>query len=376
MLKILKQLNTNLNLLQSLTRKIKPLPLKIKALINYLKQRKLLTATIVIVLVISSIIGYNKLKPQPIEEKYQLATAEIRDIKKIVNASGTIKSQTEANLRFQTSGQLVWVNVKKGDSVTKWQAIAGLDTRELEKTLVKYLRDYSKERHDFEEDIGVTYDQDNIALTDTIRRVLEKNQWDLDKAILDVELKNIALKYATLVSPIDGVITRIDSPVGGVNITPATAIFTVVDPANLTFEAEIDELDIGFIQLNNSAELILDAYPDEPIPLIVDSIDFSSTTDSGGSTIFIVKFNLSNPDLNKYRVGMNGEINVIVNQEDNVLVVPTETVSETDSPTIQLVEHDQIINQPVTTGLVTDDYTQITSGLNPGDTIVVYQKKD
>ena len=365
-IKALKQLNTNLNLLQSLTKKL-------KALFAWLKQRKLLTTVLTIIIIIITITAYQKLKPQPLEKKYQLATAEITDIKKIVNASGTIKSQTEVDLRFQTSGQLAWVNVKKGDLVKKWQDIAALDTSELHRTLVKYLRDYSKERNDFEEDLQQTY-RDTV-ITDSIKRILEKNQWDLDKAVLDVELKNIALKYATLVSPIDGVITRIDAPVAQTNITPATAIFTIVDPINLAFEAEIDEIDIGSLALFQPAELLLDTYPEEPLQLQVDSIDFSSTTDSGGSTVFIVKFNLLNPDLNKYRVGMNGEINITVSQKNSVLAVPTEALSETDPPTVQLVTNGQIIDQPVATGITTDDLTEINSGLSPGDTIILYQKK-
>ena len=89
-----------------------------------------------------------------------------------------------------------------------------LDTRELQKKLQKALKDYMKERWDFEqerENYGITTDNlDSYTLSNEVRRILEKNQFDLDKAVLDVELKDIALKYATLISPISGIVTHID----------------------------------------------------------------------------------------------------------------------------------------------------------------------
>jgi macrolide-specific efflux system membrane fusion protein len=74
-----------------------------------------------------------------------------------VQSSGKTKADTSAELKFQTSGKLAWVNVKEGDAVEAYQAIAGLDPREVQKTLEKALRDYSSERNDFEEMWRVTY---------------------------------------------------------------------------------------------------------------------------------------------------------------------------------------------------------------------------
>ena len=84
---------------------------------------------------------------------------------------------------------------QRRDRVKAYQAIAQLDSREVQKNLEKVLRDYSAERNDFEEMWRVTYKgikDPQTALTDTVKRILEKNQWDLEKAVLDVELKHLA----------------------------------------------------------------------------------------------------------------------------------------------------------------------------------------
>ncbi|MBU1323382.1 efflux RND transporter periplasmic adaptor subunit, partial [Patescibacteria group bacterium] len=319
MLKFLSKLNTNLNLLQALSKKLTGFG-------KFLKTRKLLTVFLLLVIILSGFFGYKKFGPKKISDLYEL-----------------IKSQSQVDLKFQTSGQLTWVNVQEGDFVKKWQAIAGLDQQELKKNLQKYLLDFSKERADFDEDLKVTY-LDKV-LTDTISRILQKNQYDLDKAVLDVELKDIALKYSTLVSPLTGIVTHIDVPLAGVNITPAAAVFTVADPDHLEFEAIIDEVDIGLIKLSQSARLTLDAYPDEIINLTVDSINFNSSLDSSGSTVFLVKFRVENNPDQKFKLGMNGEVTITVAEKANVLAVPLSSILENGTATVQLVKDNTLINQ-------------------------------
>jgi RND family efflux transporter MFP subunit len=365
MLKFLRKLNTSINLLKALAKKL-------KALIAYLKQRKLLTAFIIIVIIILGFTAYNRLVPKPPEKVYELTTVKKQAITQTVIASGTIHSETEIKLKFQTSGQMVWIGVREGDYVQKWQALASLDQRKLRKNLENELRDYSKERNDFEEALRVTY-QDTI-ITDTAKRILEKNQWDLEKAVLDVEIEDITLKLATIISPIDGIVTKIDVPVAGVNITPTTAYFTIADPQNLVFKAQIDETDISLLSASQSAELILDAYPDEPISVVVNSIDFSASTDSSGSTVFIARFKLINDLSQKFRLGMNGEAIITVAEKQDILTIPYQALIEDETTTVKVVKDKKIIEQEVTTGISNEDYIEITSGLQENDTIVVTKK--
>jgi membrane fusion protein, macrolide-specific efflux system len=366
MIKALKKINTNWNLLNSLVKKI-------KNLLAFLKRKKLFTGFLILLLIFISYSSYQKFRPKSPEELYVLQVVKKKDLTQTVSASGSIQSETQVDLKFQTAGQLSWVGVKEGDYVNQWQAIASLDQRALKKTFEKYLYDYSKERNDFEEAKQETYGE-GTDITDTIKRILQKNQWDLSKAVLDVELYDITVKYSTLVTPIKGVVTHIDNPVAGVNITAATSVFTVADPASLEFVAKVDEVDIGDLEASQSAQIILDTYPDEPIDTYISSIDFASSTDSSGSTIYLVKFKIQNPDLSHYRLGMNGEVIITTSQKEDVITVPYQSLLENGDTQVQVIENDEVVKTKVTTGIVGEDDVEITSGLNSGQTIVVSKK--
>ncbi len=294
-------------------------------------------------------------------------------ITKTVSASGKVGSEEEVELKFQASGLLTWVGVKEGDAVQAGQTIAQLDTRELQKNLEKYLRDYSSERNDFEEARRNTYNtlDPNKALTDTIKRVLEKNQWDLDKAVLDVELKDIALKFATLTTPIDGIITEIDTPVSGVNITPATAVFKIANPDKMIFKANIDEADIGGATPNLLAKITLDAYPGQEFDGNVKKIDFASTPTSGGGTAFLTEISLPKNDNLKFKVGMNGDADVILESKNDVIAVSSEAVFKKNGlDYVWLIKNGRVSAKEISVGLTTDDQTEIKEGLSAGDKVV------
>lgn len=249
---------------------------------------------------------------------------------KTVASSGKTKATRTAELKFQTSGKLTWVGVKEGDRVNAYQAIARLDVREVQKNLEKALRDYSSQRNDFEEMWRVTYKgtkDPQTALTDTVKRILEKNQWDIEQAVTDVELKHLSVEYASLVTPIAGIVTRVDTPVAGVNITPATAVFEVVDPDSLVFEASVDEVDVGVVALGSEATVMLDAYPNTPFAGNISSIAYAAKASSGGATVFPVEIAIASPS-SPLRIGLNGDVSIRTSTLPDALVVPAEAIRE------------------------------------------------
>lgn len=311
-------------------------------------------------------------------KKKEVATAKVekKSLQKVVSASGKVRPEKEVNLKFQASGRLAWVKVQEGDPVEQWQAIAGLDQRELQKNLEKELRDYSNERWDFAQDRETHHvsadDLDSYTLTNEVRRLLEKNQFDLEKTVLDVELKDIALKYATLITPIAGIVTRVDTPVAGVNITPATAVFSVADPDEVVFEANVDEADVALIKEGQKAILALDAYPEEEIEVRVGEISFTAITTRGGGTAFPVKFILPENQNLKFKLGMNGDAEIIIQEKANVLVIPSEAVIQRkDKFYVWMVKDGLAHKQEVKLGLEADLEIEVLKGLSEENQIIV-----
>jgi len=345
-----------------------------KRIFDWLKKHKKLTAIILAIFIV--VVGFPPVKKNVLtkpEQKYETTKVQKEDLTETVSASGTIQAENQVDLKFQTSGLLTWVGVKEGDKVQKWQAIASLDKRELEKNLIKTLRDYSKERWDFEEINKVTY-KDQV-INDTIKRILEKNQFDLDKAIADVEIKDIAMKLATLITPIAGIVTHIDTPVAGVNITPATAVFTVADPTKMKFVANIDEADIGKVKSDQKATITLDAYSDQKFEATVEKIAFAAVATKGGGTAYPVEMVLpENKDL-QFKVGMNGDLDITIAGEKNILALPSEAIKEKDNKKfVKIIDGRQIKEVEIQTGLTTETKTQITQGLNEGTTVIIRAK--
>lgn len=292
---------------------------------------------------------------------------------KTIQSSGKTKAKKAVELKFSTSGKLTWVGVKEGDHVQAYQAIASLDSREVQKNLEKALRDYSAQRNDFEQTWRMTYKgtkDPQTAFTDTVKRILEENQWDLEKAVLDVELKHLAVEYATLVTPIAGIVTHIDMPYAGVNITPATAVFEVLDPDTLIFEAAIDEIDVGKLALNMDATISLDAFPNQTFPGKISFIAYAAQTSSGGATVFPVEISITSAP--GVRVGMNGDVSIATAQQNDALVVPLEAIREDEKGSYVYRKAGKTYEKrPVILGQQNDTVAIVTDGLSEGDEVVV-----
>ncbi|MBI3956256.1 efflux RND transporter periplasmic adaptor subunit [Candidatus Gottesmanbacteria bacterium] len=323
-------------------------------------------------------IAYQKQQANVTKSSVKTAVVRRTMFEKTITSSGKTKAKKSVELKFQTSGRLTWVGVKEGDTVQQYQAIAKLDVREVQKNLENELRDYAKQRNDFEEMWRVTYKgikDPSDALTDTVKRILEKNQWDLEKAVLDVEIEHLSVEFATLVSPIAGIVTRVDMPVAGVNITPATAVFEIVDPDSLVFEASVDEVDVATIAIGRKTTVTLDAYPSDPFTGSVTKIAFAAKTSSGGATVFPVEVAIATSSA--VRVGMNGDVAITVDTQGDALVIPAEAVQEAEKGSFVYRKEGKTYKKtPIEVGARNDEEVVVQSGLTEGDEVVVKGFKD
>lgn len=282
--------------------------------------------------------------------------------------SGEITGEEHVTLRFQTSGHLAWVGVKEGDYVKKYQTIASLDQRTVRKNLQKDLNDYLTARWNLDQASRDTY-KDQV-ITDPIKRIIDKYQFDLNNSVLDVEIQNLAIEYSNLVSPIEGLVVRVDSPSAGVNITPSQAEFEIVNPKTVYFSATADQSDVVALAEKMKGTLILDAYPDASLSGIINNISFIPKTGETG-TVYSIKFVFPSDNSDyKYRIGMTGDVTFTVRSKNDVLYIPTKFIKTGSGKKYVMVKRngkDLKIN--ISTGMETDTDTEITSGLSTGETV-------
>lgn len=324
---------------------------------------------IILVIILAGSYGVNYVYSQNKQvKKQEFAKVQKGTLAEKLTISGKIDAEEHVILRFQTSGRLAWVGVKEGDRVKKYQSIASLDVRELQKTLQKYLNTYMQERNDFDDTTKDDYK--NKAITDPIRRILENAQLDLENSVLDVELKDLALKYAYLNTPIEGLVIKITTPYAGVNITPAGSEFEIVNPETIYFSALADQTEVTKLHEAMAGKLILDSYPDETFTGTIRNISFTPKAGETG-TVYEVKlqFNQGNSDY-RYKLGMTGDLEFTTSENQDVLYLPVKFVKKNGNGEYVTVEREgKQVKQPVTTGMETDDSIEILSGVSEGETV-------
>lgn len=295
-------------------------------------------------------------------------------LKEELSLSGKIDAEEQATLRFQSSGRLTWVGVKEGDYVKKYQGIASLDQRDLKNRLTKYLNTYVKSRLDFDQTKD-DYWNKQYDLSETIRksaqRILEKNQYDLNNAVLDVEYQDLSVEYANLSTPIEGIVVRVNSPYAGVNITPSQAEFEIVNPKTVYFSASADQTEVVKLKEKMKGRIVLDSYEDKELGGEIEKISFVPKTGETG-TVYEIKiyFNEDNSDY-KYRLGMTGDVSFILKEKKNAIAVPSSYIkSDRKGKFVYKKVNDKKEKFYIKTGEEIDDKVEVIEGIKDGDLIL------
>lgn len=339
----------------------------IKKSVSFIKRRWKLVLILVIAL---AGIGFWVVRSQA-NNKVEIVTEKPTrgTLTKTLEVSGVVDAKEKAQLRFIAGGKIVYIGAKEGDFVKKNQTIATIDRASLQKQLQQDLNNYKKERLDFDVDAK---ENDAADLELRERKELEKNQLDLDNSVLNVEIQSLAISNTWLSAPFAGLLTKSPASVTGVQLL-STDVFEVVNPSSLVFRAAVDEADIANVKIGQTALINLDAYPDDEVTTGVEYIAYTSSQSSSG-TIFIVELSMPEvTDLNYFRIGMNGDVAITLEEKEDVLSVPLDATIERDDKTyVEIKKSDGTTEErEIKIGLETDDRVEVTEGLSEEDDVVI-----
>lgn len=332
---------------------------------HYLKFWHLPKKIWLIGLILLIIIGFI-FRPKSISPtKYEYSDAKTTTLEQIVTGSGILTGKDSTNLQFKISGKIVSLPVTKGDTVKKGQLIASLDTQDLSIALQQAennLRDkqaiVTKVLDDVKDsDTSETFTE---AQTRTTAEVARDNAYD------GVKAARRAFQDAVITTPISGIITQL--PVkSGTNITAGQLVAEIVDFSEKVFLVDIDEYDISKVQVGMPAKITLNSYPDQIFNGTVSEIAPSTKTTSSGATVVEVKITLD-PNLQPIK-GLNGQADIITRSKPNVLAIPIDSLRQDN--TVLLKTDTGFRTQAVTPGESSDSQVEITSGLQPGDQVML-----
>ncbi len=197
-------------------------------------------------------------------------------------------------------------------------------------------------------------------------------QATLEAAQIAVEQAQSNLAKASIVAPFDGVVSAVNYAAGDTTGSGSNAAVTVVNPSDLEVQVTVAEVDMPKIKLGETAQMTLDAVPGKTYNAKVVRIDPVGTI-TQGVVNYPITVAITDPD-SSIAPGMTANLNVVVDQRQNVLMIPLRAVhTQGNQKTATVLYKDQTIQAPITTGLANDQYVEVTSGLRAGDVVVLNQ---
>lgn len=335
---------------------------------------------------------------------YETTVVTKRDISNSVTATGTIEPVTEVEVGTQVSGIIDKIYVDYNSVVKKGQLIAEMDKVTLESELASAKASYEGCKAEYE------YQQKNYARSKNLHEKELISDTDYELAVYNYEMAKSSfhsseaalakaernLSYATITSPIDGVV--IDRAVEAGQTVAAgfetpTLFYIAADLSQMQVVADVDEADIGEVKEGQRCTFTVDAYPNDVFEGKVtqirlgssNSTNSSSTTTSESVVTYEVVISAQNPEL-KLKPRLTANIFIYTIDRPNVLSVPAKALRFT--PEVPLISEEDTINDidskykvwtksgnvftahAVEVGISNGVYTEITSGIDEGTEII------
>lgn len=333
--------------------------MKIPAILSLNKKK----IVILFILGLVLFLGFNIFTGQK-QTPLQFASVKKQDIKTTVSASGSLTGKNTANLKFKSSGRLIFLNVSPGDIVFAGQMIAGLDTQDLNialKQAQNTLRDKQAVAEKILDDVK-DHDKDETFTQKQNRTTAEVAR---DNAFDSVKENQRDFQDRVIISPVNGLVTQV-SQIVGQNVSSSDLIAQVVETADILFDAKVDEADLGLVSPGFEAEITLDAYPDKIFKARVVQIIPAVKTTSQGASVVTARIKLENLEFG-FINGLTGQASIISKEATNVLTIPQEALREDNTVILSA----NLRPQKIVPGIKSDTDVEIKEGLKEGDHVLL-----
>lgn len=288
-----------------------------------------------------------------------VGTASVGSAASASSASFEYKSSKQLVAKY--TGELETLTVKEGDRVTDGQIVGEFK----------------------ETDIQDQIDAAAISLSNS--KLALRNAQDSLQRTVD------SLDDYTITSPIDGTVIEKNYKAGD-NVDPSTTstsgaaayMAVIYDMSRLTFDINVDELDVVKLQVGQKVRFTADALEGQTFTGVVEKVNINGTTVSGSTTYPVtVAVDGDGTALAESGLypGMNVSANIIVDEVGSVLCVPVDAVSRNDTVLVagegavdekgNIVDPTKLVEREVTLGRNNADYIEILSGLTEGETVYI-----
>ncbi len=327
---------------------------------------------------------------------FETAKVERTTIRSSITATGTIEPVTSVTVGTQVSGIVSKLYVDYNSVVKKGQVIAELDKTNLTSELKTAQANLSSAQS------TLNYEQTNYNRYQTLynKGLVSADEYETAKLSYlkakeqvntsreSVRKAETNLGYATITSPIDGVVlskaVEEGQTVAASFNTPE--LFTIAqDLTDMRVIADIDEADIGGVKEGQRVSFTVDAFPDDHFEGQVTQVRQQATTESNVVTYEVV-ISAPNNDL-KLKPGLTANVTIFTLEKADVLAVPAkairfmpneallsegQTIEDVDAPQKVWTQEGQTFKaHKVETGTTNGLMTEIVSGISEGTDVLV-----
>ena len=360
-----------------------------------MKNKKLWIAVGVVAV---AVIAYFLLSGGEKEEKVAFETAKVEqgNIQTTITATGTIEPVTSVTVGTQVSGIVSKLYVDYNSVVKKGQVIAELDKTNLISELNTARANLTSAQSSATYELSnynrykTLYDKGLVSANEYESALLsyQKAKEQVNTARESVQKAQTNLGYATITSPIDGVVLS-KSVEEGQTVAASfntPELFTIAqDLTDMRVIADIDEADIGGVKEGQRVSFTVDAFPDDKFEGEVTQVRQQATTESNVVTYEVV-ISARNNDL-KLKPGLTANVTIFTLEKNGVLVAPAkalrfmpneaflekgQTIDDVEAPTkLWTKEGNTFKAHKVETGTTNGVLTEITSGISAGTEVLV-----
>ncbi|MFI3331213.1 MAG: efflux RND transporter periplasmic adaptor subunit [Rikenellaceae bacterium] len=301
-----------------------------------MKKKKIILALIIIALVAGGVYFFLPNKATATAQSWTFSPVTSENIVKSITATGTIEPVTSVDVGTQVSGIVTTVYVDYNSVVKKGQVIAELDksTLTLDLDNNKFSLAEAQAELDYETAnytrVKALYENKLVSSQEYEAQLytFTKAKNSVESAKISVQRSEINLGYATIYSPIDGVVLSKDieegQTVASSYSTPT--LFTVAaDLTDMRVIADIDEADIGEVREGLRVSFTVDAYINDTFEGIVTQVRQEATIESNVVTYEVV-ISAANPDL-KLKPGLTASVEVFTLDLKCDAVVPASALT-------------------------------------------------
>ena len=264
-----------------------------------------------------------------------------------ISATGTLEPVDQVEVGTQVSGDISKIYVDFNSKVEKGQVIAELDKSKLKATLTQAEIAYKSAQTDFKFKESTYNRVKKLSESNSASAVeLETAEYNMTSAKLalersenEVNQAKLNLSYATIKSPISGVVLKRAVEVGqtvAASMSTPTLFVIAKDLSLMKVMADVDEADIGQVKAGQRVEFTVDAFQNDKFSGTVQEVRLSPTTTSNVVTYTVV-ISAENPD-QKLLPGMTATCTIVTQEIKDAVAIPVKALKFTPADGTPMAE--------------------------------------